>query len=248
MGTDAKILWPVRNNIQQYLHLQVYVWTNLEERVCQRGNQRLSLTKWCFMMWMAPRLVRQKPFLKQLTFNQLCWSFKTFLTVQSCRSIELEHHRSPCRCSCLVTAASCTPHQRFDPARCACACDQTHSRAKYSCALNPNRHRDSSYIFLFITITKRWTLSGCEGCVRVSPVLQGLGRGRLWVHLQEILSSRTPDGPLHLLLPAGLHRDLLHSARVPVHLPPGQDRHLHWTGGPHSPRPDHRRHPVLHHY
>ena len=59
MGTDAKTLWPVGNNIQQYLHLQVYVWTNLVERVCQRGNQRLSLTKWCFMMWMAPRLVRE---------------------------------------------------------------------------------------------------------------------------------------------------------------------------------------------
>merc|ERR1719394_191980 len=58
---------------------------------------------------------------------------------QSCRTIELEHHRSPCRCSCLLTASSCSHAQRFDPAQCGCACDQTHSQEKYTCALDPIR-------------------------------------------------------------------------------------------------------------
>ena len=57
--------------------------------------------------------------------------------MQSCRTIDLEHHRSPCRCACLRSAADCAPRQRFDPSKCACHCDQAHNQAKYNCALDP---------------------------------------------------------------------------------------------------------------
>ena len=57
--------------------------------------------------------------------------------LQSCRTIELEHHRSPCRCACLRSAADCAPRQRFDPSKCACHCDQSHNQDKYNCALDP---------------------------------------------------------------------------------------------------------------
>ena len=61
--------------------------------------------------------------------------------MQSCRTIELEHHRSPCRCACLRSAADCAPRQRFDPGKCACHCDQAHNQAKYNCALDPRYNR-----------------------------------------------------------------------------------------------------------
>jgi len=58
---------------------------------------------------------------------------------QVCRQVELEHHRSPCRCACLLSAADCGPGQVFDPIKCRCHCDPSHNAAKYSCSLDPRR-------------------------------------------------------------------------------------------------------------
>ena len=49
---------------------------------------------------------------------------------QVCRQVELEHHRSPCRCACLLSAADCGPGQVFDPIKCRCHCDPSHNAAK----------------------------------------------------------------------------------------------------------------------
>ena len=79
---------------------------------------------------------------------------------QTCRSIELEHHRSPCRCSCLLKAEDCSVEQRFDPGQCGCSCEQKHNLAKYRCALDPARQWDE-------------TRCGCV-CRRVCPPGQEL--------------------------------------------------------------------------
>ena len=59
--------------------------------------------------------------------------------MQTCRQVELEHHRSPCRCVCLLTPADCAPSQVFDSHKCGCSCDKSHNAAKYWCAQDP-RH------------------------------------------------------------------------------------------------------------
>jgi len=61
---------------------------------------------------------------------------------QTCRHVELEHHRSPCRCACLLTSADCTPAQMFDSSKCTCNCDKSHNAAKYFCAQDPRRFWD----------------------------------------------------------------------------------------------------------
>jgi hypothetical protein len=68
--------------------------------------------------------------------------------------VELEHHKGPCRCSCLLTPAGsnwrrylkssfpdllfscidCGPAQTFDSEECRCSCDRARNPAKYSCA------------------------------------------------------------------------------------------------------------------
>jgi len=58
---------------------------------------------------------------------------------QTCRQVELEHHRSPCRCVCLLTSSDCGPLQIFDSQKCMCSCDKSHNAAKYSCAQD-SRH------------------------------------------------------------------------------------------------------------
>jgi len=63
---------------------------------------------------------------------------------QTCRTIELEHHRSPCRCSCLMSSTDCSPRQMFDPSKCQCYCDKSNNAVKYNCALDPRRVWDES--------------------------------------------------------------------------------------------------------
>jgi len=62
---------------------------------------------------------------------------------QVCRHIELEHHRSPCRCSCLLSPGDCGQNQVFSTSSCSCSCDKSANAAKYSCALDPRRLWDN---------------------------------------------------------------------------------------------------------
>ena len=56
-----------------------------------------------------------------------------------CTSIELEHHRGPCRCECPLGPASCTSRQHFLPSSCSCQCLPRLTRDKLDC-LNSSSH------------------------------------------------------------------------------------------------------------
>ena len=56
-----------------------------------------------------------------------------------CTSIELEHHRGPCRCECSLGPASCSPRQHFLPDSCSCQCLPHLTRDKLDC-LNSTAH------------------------------------------------------------------------------------------------------------
>jgi len=58
---------------------------------------------------------------------------------QVCRTIELEHHKGPCRCSCQLTVGDCGPAQLFDPDECRCTCNKNKNPDKYQCAQRPGR-------------------------------------------------------------------------------------------------------------
>ena len=73
-----------------------------------------------------------------MDWGTVFWPALTFY-FQTCRQVELEHHRSPCRCVCLLTASDCGPMQIFDAVKCTCSCDKSHNAEKYSCALDPRR-------------------------------------------------------------------------------------------------------------
>ena len=56
-----------------------------------------------------------------------------------CTSIELEHHRGPCRCECDKTRASCSPRHHFREDTCTCQCLPGLGRDKLRC-VNSTRH------------------------------------------------------------------------------------------------------------
>ena len=56
-----------------------------------------------------------------------------------CTSIELEHHRGPCRCECSLGGHSCSPRQQFSPDSCSCHCLPHLTRDKLAC-LNSSSH------------------------------------------------------------------------------------------------------------
>ena len=56
-----------------------------------------------------------------------------------CTSIELEHHRGPCRCECSLGPTSCSPRQHFLPSSCSCQCLPSLTRDKLDC-LNSSAH------------------------------------------------------------------------------------------------------------
>ena len=56
-----------------------------------------------------------------------------------CTSIELEHHRGPCRCECSLGPASCSARQHFLPDSCSCQCLPHLTRDKLDC-LNSTAH------------------------------------------------------------------------------------------------------------
>ena len=56
-----------------------------------------------------------------------------------CTSIELEHHRGPCRCECDKTRASCSPRHHFREDTCTWQCLPGLGRDKLQC-VNSTRH------------------------------------------------------------------------------------------------------------
>ena len=50
-----------------------------------------------------------------------------------CTSIEVEHHRGPCRCECLRNNSSCHDRQQFLPDSCSCQCSPSLSSEKSVC-------------------------------------------------------------------------------------------------------------------
>ena len=57
-----------------------------------------------------------------------------------CTSIELEHHRGPCRCVCQQSPATCSSKQLFHTPSCSCQCHASLSRDKAICS-NSSLHR-----------------------------------------------------------------------------------------------------------
>ena len=57
-----------------------------------------------------------------------------------CTSIELEHHRGPCRCECLLDPSSCHARQQFLPDSCSCQCLPSLGSEKSVCS-NSSVHR-----------------------------------------------------------------------------------------------------------
>ena len=77
-----------------------------------------------------------------------------------CTSIELEHHRGPCRCECPLGPASCTSRQHFLPSSCSCQCLPRLTRDKLEC-LNSSAHS--------------WDSQACQcSCRRLSVCSPGL--------------------------------------------------------------------------
>ena len=56
-----------------------------------------------------------------------------------CTSIELEHHRGPCKCECGLSHGSCNIRQHFLSDTCTCQCLPHLAREKVQC-LNSTRH------------------------------------------------------------------------------------------------------------
>ena len=56
-----------------------------------------------------------------------------------CTSIELEHHRGPCKCECGLNPGSCNSRQHFLSDTCTCQCLPHLTREKVTC-LNSTRH------------------------------------------------------------------------------------------------------------
>jgi len=61
---------------------------------------------------------------------------------QVCRHVELEHHKGPCKCSCQLSNADCSPRQVFSESQCSCHCDKASNADKYSCALDLKKYWD----------------------------------------------------------------------------------------------------------
>ena len=57
-----------------------------------------------------------------------------------CTSVELEHHRGPCRCECLRNRSSCHLRQQFLPNSCSCQCLPSLASEKSVCN-NSSVHR-----------------------------------------------------------------------------------------------------------
>ena len=57
-----------------------------------------------------------------------------------CTSIELEHHRGPCRCECLRNRSSCHARQHLLPDSCSCQCLPSLASEKSVCT-NSSVHR-----------------------------------------------------------------------------------------------------------
>lgn len=58
---------------------------------------------------------------------------------QVCRTVSLEHHKGPCRCSCHLSSADCSSSQVFSPSQCRCSCPHSANTAKFSCTLDTAR-------------------------------------------------------------------------------------------------------------
>merc|ERR1719323_2255105 len=56
-----------------------------------------------------------------------------------CTSIELEHHRGPCRCECDSGPGDCSSRQLWSPGSCSCQCQPSLTLEKLRCS-NTSRH------------------------------------------------------------------------------------------------------------
>ena len=61
-----------------------------------------------------------------------------------CTSIELEHHRGPCKCECSLGPGSCSVRQQFSPDSCSCHCLPHLTRDKLACLNSTSHTWDSS--------------------------------------------------------------------------------------------------------
>jgi len=60
-----------------------------------------------------------------------------------CTTIELEHHRGPCRCECGQTSCS-SPRHQFQAESCSCSCLPSLTKEKQACSNTTSREWDSS--------------------------------------------------------------------------------------------------------
>jgi len=60
-----------------------------------------------------------------------------------CTTIELEHHRGPCRCECGQTSCP-SPRHQFQAESCSCSCSPTLTKEKQECSNTTSREWDSS--------------------------------------------------------------------------------------------------------
>ena len=56
-----------------------------------------------------------------------------------CTTIELEHHRGPCRCQCQLNNSSCHARQQFLPSSCSCQCLPSLADDKSECTARGNK-------------------------------------------------------------------------------------------------------------
>ena len=87
-----------------------------------------------------------------------------------CTTIELEHHRGPCRCQCLLNNSSCHTQQHFLPSSCSCQCLPSLAGKRSDCLASGNTWDQDSCRCQCTTVCAKGTFlerDTCE-CKKVS--------------------------------------------------------------------------------
>ena len=87
-----------------------------------------------------------------------------------CTSIQLEHHRGPCRCSCQADPGSCSSSQVFDQESCSCSCPTRLTPDKVAC-VNSSLHT--------------WNSEGCRCECRPVHCVAGLSQDAATCHCSQ---------------------------------------------------------------